>query len=377
MANYKRGQAQSCWHGGCISLIINKPIIIKDDTFFSYNSKINFLNTEENLYFKISKQYESWLTDKSDPLLISLLIPAMKSKENIKIHGKISKILYKNLDEIQNLLIAVMPGLSKITVDADLIEEEPVKHEVVLSGFSAGVDAFTTFDDYYLNPKSKIKISHFLFNNLTYGNNRIAQKIDNINKIKNRYNFPLFQTWSNLHSFYKKGHKIGFEQTHTMRNAAIPHFLGGMPNLFLYSSTFHKDLIEPKKSHDLAIIDDLLLPLLSSNTVKCMSVGSEYTRLDKTLKISKLKDAHKHLDTCIGKQTKQFINCGTCRKCKRALLTFELVNQKDNFKDVFNLEAWDSIRNNYINELPNRTQLNDNELYNYTQKNYKEYYGGL
>lgn len=353
-------------------MIIYKPSIIKDDTFVSYNSKINFLDTDENLYFKIDKQYANWLTDKSDPLLISLLIPAMKNKENIKIHGKISKILYKNLDEIQNLLIAVIPHLSKIKVDADLIEEDLIQHEVVLSGFSAGVDAFTTFEDYYLNPKSDINISHFLFNNLTYGNTRIAQKIDNINKIKNKYNFPLFQTWSNLHSFYKKGHKIGFEQTHTVRNSAIPHFLGGMPSLFLYSSTFHKDLIQPVQSNDLAIIDDLLLPLLSSNSVTCISVGSEYTRLDKTLKVSKLLDAYQHLDTCIGKQTSKFINCGTCRKCTRALLTFELVNQKDNFKDAFNLEAWNSVRNDYIKDLPNRTQLNDNELYNYVLKNYKE-----
>jgi hypothetical protein len=353
-------------------MIINPYFILEDDKIVSYNSKIKFLDTYENLYFKIDKKYSKWITDKSDPLLISLLIPAMKNRENIEVQGTISKKLYNNLDNIQDLLIAVMPGLSKVKVEADIIEDKDIRHKAVLSGFSAGVDAFTTFEDYYLNPKSKIKITHFLFNNLTYGSHRIYRKIDNINKIKQKYNFPLFQTWSNLHSFYKKGHKIGFEQTHTMRNAAIPHFLGGMPNLFLYSSTFHKDLIQPIRSHDLAIIDDLLLPLLSSNTVQCMSVGSEYTRLDKTLKISKLEDAYRHLDTCIGKQTRKFINCGTCRKCTRALLTFELVNKKNNFKNIFNLEAWNSVRENYIKDLPNRTQLNDNELYNYILKNYKE-----
>lgn len=353
-------------------MIIRLPYIENEGEFITLKSKITFLGINETLYFKIEKIYKSWLTNKLDPFLISLLIPAMKNNENIIVEGKISKKLFENLDKIQDLLIAVIPVLSKIKVDAELIEEQDQNYKNVLSGFSAGVDAFTTFEDYYLKPKYDVKITHFLFNNLTYGNNRIAQKITNINKIKDKYNFPLFQTWSNLHSFYKKGHKIGFEQTHTMRNAAIAHFLGGQPNLFLYSSTFHKDLIQPTKSHDLAIIDDLLLPLLSSYTVQCRSVGSEYTRLDKTLKVSKLKDAYSHLDTCIGKQTKQFINCGTCRKCTRALLTFELVNKKDNFKKIFNLDEWHKVRSVYIKELSNRTQLNDNELYNYIQKNYKD-----
>lgn len=353
-------------------MIIGLPYIAVEDNFAVLNSKINFFNTNEVLYFKIHKEYKSWLSNTSDALLISLLIPAMKNNEDIIVEGKISKNLYSNLDKIQELLIAVIPILSKIKVTADLIEEDEKPFINVLSGFSAGVDAFTTFDDYYLNPKYDIKITHFLFNNLTYGSNRITRKISNINKVKNKYNFPLFQTWSNLHSFYKKGHKIGFEQTHTMRNAAIAHFLGGRPNLFLYSSTFHKDLIRPTKSHDLAIIDDILLPLLSSYTVQCKSVGSEYTRIDKTLKVSNLQDAYNHLDTCIGKQTREFINCGKCRKCTRALLTFELVNKKDKFKKIFNLDAYHKLRSDYIKELSNRTQLNDNELYNYILKNYKD-----
>lgn len=353
-------------------MIIGELYTENEDKFVSLKSKINFLDTTEVLYFKIEEQYKSWLTKTSDALLISLLIPAMKNREDIIIKGNVSKLLFENLNKIQDLLISVIPVLSKVKVSANLVEIDKQSYESVISGFSAGVDAFTTFEDYYLNPKYDIKITHFLFNNLTYGSNKIAQKITNINKIKDKYNFPLFQTWSNLHNFYKKGHKIGFEQTHTMRNAAVAHFLGGNPNLFLYSSTFHKDLVQPIESHDLAIIDDLLLPLLSSYTVECRSVGSEYTRLDKTFKVSKLKDAYNHLDTCIGKRTRQFINCGICRKCTRALLTFELLHQKNNFQNIFNLNEWNKVRTEYIQDLPNRTQLNDNELYNYVLKHHKE-----
>lgn len=346
-------------------MIINNSQIYFEDNCVIHSTEINFLGKNETLWFKIHKKYSSWLTDKADPLLIALLIPAMKNSENIKIKGDISKKLYDNLDKIQDLLIKVIPYLSKIKIEANIVDELEKEFKEIISGFSAGIDAFTTFEDYYLNPKSNLKITNFLFNNLTLGKSRVAWKIENINKIKQKYNFSFFQTTSNLHAFYKKGHKIGFEQTHTMRNAAVAHFLGGNPNLFLYSSTFHKDLIQPIKSHDLAIIDDLLLPLLSSYTVECRSVGSEYTRLEKTIKVSEMIDAYDHLDTCIGKQKSPYINCGQCRKCTRALLTFELVGNKEKFHKVFNLKNWNAVKSQYLNELPKREQLNDKELYNY------------
>lgn len=355
-------------------MIIYPSKKIIDNKYATLTSTINFLDTETDLYFKTQNIYSNFVTELLDPFLIALLIPAMSFGTDITVKGSISKNLFLNLqDQVQDILCNVINGLSKVNISVSNIVDKPIQDKInVLSGFSAGVDAFVTFDDYYLNTKSNLKISHFLFNNLTYGDVKIRQKIFNINNLVQKYSFPLMQTWSNLHSFYKKGKKIGFEQTHTMRNAAIPHFLAGVPNTFLYSSTFHKDLIEIKRSHDLAIVDDILLPLLSSSDVDCMSVGSEYTRLDKTFKVANLNDAYNYLDTCIGKQFNPYINCGTCRKCTRALLTFELADKINNFKNIFNLDAWYDVKKDYLLDLPNRTQLNDYELYTYIEKNFKD-----
>jgi len=213
-----------------------------------------------------------------------------------------------------------------------------------------------------------------LFNNLTYGKTRVDIKLRNIKKLQSKYKFNLIETWTNLHSFYRKGKKIGFEQTHTMRNAAIPHFLGQNTE-FLYSSTFHEDMITIKRSDDLSVVDDILLPILSTKRVKCKAVGSEYTRLQKTLMLVDIEDSYEHLDTCIGKRETKFINCGKCRKCTRALLTFELVNKKNKFKKVFNIDAWNNVRSSYLKELPTRTQLNDHELYLHIKNNFKELLG--
>ena len=305
------------------------------------------------------------MSDLCDPIVLALLIPAMKNKENIIIKGKVSKNLLQNLQgTVQDILIGVIDDLEKITITADkVVEEDSLQKTNVIAGFSAGVDAFITFEDYYLTQKYGEKITHFIFNNLTYSSKRVTGKIKNIKKIVDKYNLPFFQTWTNLHSFYPKD--INFEQSHTLRNAAIPHFLSGIPNKFLYSSTFHKDLIKIRKSKDLGIVDDILLPLLSSNRVDCVAVGSEYTRLEKTLRIGDIEDAYLHLDTCIKKARAPFLNCGSCRKCKRALLTFETINKVENFSKIFDLEKWKSNREKYLIELKESEQPNDKELYNY------------
>jgi hypothetical protein len=354
-------------------MIVYNPQHSYKDSKAIYSADIYFLKEKKELYFTIDKQFSFMLTKLSDPLLVSLLIPCMREKEKMTIMGSISRSLYENIDKIQDILCAVNPCLTKIEIEINnVVEEKQVEESApIISGFSAGVDAFVTFEDYFLKPKYNKKITHFLFNNLTYGRVKRNLKVKRIYEFKEECNFNLIETYTNFHHFYKPKKQIGFEQTHTIRNAAIAHFLGAAGNNFLYSSTFHKDLIEIKKYYDLSIVDNILLPLLSTKSIECESVGSEYTRLEKTLKVANIDYAHSYLDTCIGKPTNRFINCGTCRKCTRALLTFELVNKEKLFKEVFNFSEWYKIRDLYIKELPDKEQLNDKELYLYIKENCK------
>ena len=358
-------------------MIINNPAIVHDQNFLKLISNVEFKGITKDIFFSVDNTYSELITDHLDPFLIGMLVPAMYYKEDIVVKGKISKRLLKNLEgPVQDILTIVIPKLKKIKIHATNIIEDELYNTPKLNtitGFSAGIDAFTTLDDYFLNPISKEKITHFIFNNLTFSHKRINYKVANIKKIIEKYNLLFFQTYSNLHFFYHKIPGIGFEQTHTIRNAAIPHFLGGVPSKFLYSSTFHSDMTEIKQFPDIAIVDTILLPLLSSNRVECKSVGSEYTRVEKTLKVAHMPDSYLHLDTCIGPfkvNKRNFLNCGTCRKCKRALLTFELENLETKFAQSFDLNSWYNIRENYIQGLNKHTQQNDKELYHIIEKNY-------
>ena len=415
-------------------MIIHSPIRVTDKKFTEYTAKINFLKSDRTLVFRIDSCYDHMLTDLSDPFLIALLLPAMGNKEDIEVRGKISERLLKNMQStVQDILCMLIPGLRKIPITAtEVITGSPVKSKNVLSAVSGGVDSFVTFEDYYLKPKTSTKITHFLLNNMCDIYDKKPQVIDNVKKLLNKYNAPLIQTWSNSHifcrwSWFGADHDRQFtiDETHPMENSAIAHLLGGEPNTFLYSSSSgsctrgteftvmdengksttvskfnHKQLTLKNKSNfnrifkevgkysntnfiwtdvvgsynSPCIAEPTLLPLLSTPQVKCESVGTEYTRPEKTIKVANLKDAHNHLAVCNRPPTLKYVNCGICRKCTRVLLMLELINKKNHFKsNTFDLEAWDQIRSAYIQELPNRYSCHDDvETCWWIQENAKE-----
>lgn len=352
-------------------MIISKPSIKIDNETAIYSSDIHFLNETHSIIFSVDKKYEDMISTSSDALLIALLIPAMAASEDIEVKGTVSKnLLYNTQSQLQEVLCEVMPGLKKVQIFVDNIIDESIKGHInhnVLSGFSAGVDAYVTLEDYFLNPKYNLKVTHFLFNNLTFKQDKVNKKSSKIKELSELYNFPLIETFTNLHFFYsynKKLSNINFEQTHTLRNAAVAHFLGKSQTTFLYSSTYHFRHVAIKQSTDLAIVDPIILPALSSNNVRCVSVGSEYTRIEKTLKILSNKSVYQYLDLCIGKDD-YYINCGICRKCKRALTLFDMKGKTHLFKNIFNLDEWAKIKKSYEEGLSIHTQLNDKELYEY------------
>lgn len=352
-------------------MIISSPILVEKDDKIYYKSKID----KDELFFCVSRKFKKLISPKANAALLSMLLPAMFEGEDIHVAGEIDEHLIHNINfMLQDIICIIIPKLKKIKVTADkVVKDKIIEKNVVLTGFSAGIDAFTTLEDYFLNPRSSLKITHCIFNNVGslegYADNEYQNRFKRMsNLIDNELGLPYIFLNSNLNKFYKH-RKIGFEQTHTVRNAIIPHLLSGSGITFLYSSTFYYDKVSIQKYNDISIADTIILPLLSTDNCKLVSAGSEYTRLEKTLKISTNKTAFDYLDICISHAAEGYINCGHCRKCKRALRTFEINNTISNFKNIFNMEEYYKLRDKYNKQLQKRAQLNDNELYVYLKEN--------
>lgn len=344
-------------------ITITNPVITELESYIRYSFDIIDITTK-NIYIDVDKKFKDCISTFSDAALIAVLVPAMVEQKNIKIHGKISKTLFDNLSALQDLIIKVIPWLYKISVLADnTIDSVPYKKDIVVTGFSGGVDAFTTLEDYYLKPKYNTQISHLLFNNLIYNDKIANDKFSFLSNLASKVNLPIIKTRTNFHKIYAKK-KIGFEQTHPIRNAVIAHLLAAKGIKFLYSSSFPLKDFEIKPWSDIAIVNKVLLPLLSTDKAELVDVGSEYNRVEKMKIISNIKYTRDYLDICIGKKhlKSDFYNCSQCYKCMRALVTFEKLGVLENYNNLFDLNLYRQNKDNYLKKVRRSNQLNDRDL---------------
>ena len=353
-------------------MIITTPKIIKNKNFIEYNFDIEYKDkSTKNIFVRVDKSFENLISDFADAALIITLLPAMVENDSLIIKGNVSKDLTDNLQQLQSLVTKVIPWLHKIDVKIDnIVPSTEYTKDTVITGFSAGVDAFVTLQDYFLKPKSNIKITHLLFNNLIYNDTVATDKFNHINKLTTELDIPLIQTNTNFHEIYAKK-KIGFEQTHPIRNAAIAHLLGAKGIKFLYSSSFPTKDFEVKPWPDIAIVNKILLPLLSTDKVEIIDVGSEYNRVEKTKVVSQIPYTYNFLDICIGKKhlKSDYYNCSRCYKCMRALVTFEKIGVIEKYNKLFDLNLYQQNKDNYLNKVYKSKQLNDVDLVKFLERN--------
>lgn len=307
------------------------------------------------LFFAVESKYQTFLSDKLDAALVALLPAAMYANKDICLEGVVSESLLFNVNHyVIPLLLSVVPGLHRVEVTASDVEREGSDAQgeaAVLTGLSCGIDSFTVVHDYLLNSATpdSLRITHFIFNEVgSHGsihNSATAQlferRAQGAEAVAQLLGKPIIRVKSNLDYFYK----TPFQQTHTMRNTAVAFALQGQARHFLYASTVpYKKVHAESLTNDICKVDPLLLPLLSTESLRCHSAGAAYSRVEKTLIVSKMEVAKEYLDVCVIGHP----NCSGCFKCARTLLTLDLLGCLEDFTEVFNLTKYRQIRKGYI-----------------------------
>ena len=116
---------------------------------------------------------------------------------------------------------------------------------------------------------------------------------------------------------------------------------------FLYASSYSYAHVFVAETTDMAHADPILLPLCSTESLDCASVGGHYTRPEKTDIVAQMPLARRALDVC-WLPDGDTINCGHCEKCKRTLLTLEILGRLQDLAPLFNLAAWAAERDAYV-----------------------------
>jgi hypothetical protein len=333
---------------------ISKPEIVSANDGLRYRVQVDAAGTEKNLWFSIPSEFGELISDSSDAALAALLIPAMSRGEDLHIAGVLSEKLFYNLScSYQALLRTVIPSLSKISICPEEIRPATPGAPGVATGFSGGVDSFCVLADHHCRDAPPgYRLTHLLFNNVGShghgpdGERLFQERYDRLGRAAARFGLPFIAVNSNVEDFYRD---LRFRQTHTSRNAAVALLLQRGIGKFMYASTYgYADLIAGNTG-EMAAADPVALPLLSTERMCALSSGSEYNRVQKTLKVGALPDSYESLDVCAtGSQEK---NCSVCMKCLRTLLTLELAGLLGRYEGVFDLEAYEANKPRYIEEV--------------------------
>ena len=306
---------------------LGKPVLRADDGRVAYEVNVDSGGADTKLWYSVASRFEHLVAATSDCALVAMLIPAMARGEDLRIAGTISERLYYNLDTLQAVLVEVMPQLRRIRVHAADVDSGGARAEGVATGFSGGIDSFSVLmDHYYAEVPRTFKVTHLLSNNVGShdrgGEALFRRRFERLLPLAERLGLPFVDVNSNLDEFYTLNH----QQTHTARNASVALLLGRGIGRFLYASTyrFRDTFIAPY--HDSAASELVTLPLLSTERTECFSVGSEYSRVQKTLLVAELADATDFLDVCVMNPPGPR-NCSVCPKCKRTLFTLELAGK--------------------------------------------------
>lgn len=283
--------------------------------------------------------------------LLTLLYPAMALGEDLHIDHDVSdELLFAVNNDVQPLLLTYESGLKRIKVTSSGISE-PLRNDGkgVGTGFSAGVDTFTTLQLYTRDDApGDLRIKYLTtFNVGAMGGTRAAAGLfekyaERLAGFAGDAGYNRFAIDSNMDDFYQN-RLCGFQKTHVIRNAAAAYVFEDMLSGYLYSSTYpYNDILSGHD--DMAYIEPLLLPLISTGPFRLFSAGSGLSRLDKMKVIADYPPAFAHLDVCVSnpmeRAAAQQTNCSRCWKCTRAMLTLDAIGTLDSFNAVFDLDGY-------------------------------------
>jgi hypothetical protein len=280
----------------------------------------------------------------------------LKTGNNIHIKGKLSARLEYTLN--QYLIPAVCLGnaeFKKIKVKSDSLCTKSLNiKNLAVTGLSCGIDSLATYAS-HLNQHPDYAISYFTFFNAgshgdfggEFTRSIYHKRLHRVKSFANQVNIPLISVDTNLSEILR----LNFQQTHSLRNISCALHLQKLFSKYYYASAYRLDHFKIN-SKDTSDSDFLYLNMLSTESTTFFSSVSQYSRVERTLLITKYPETYKHLDVCTNpRENDNFINCSVCYKCMRTQLTLDIAGCLEKYEAVFNIPKYKDAKKNYIGEL--------------------------
>lgn len=349
-----------------MTTIILKPgRTVAEDDGFVVSCAIEAPDMPAELWFRVrSTAADPQPPDDLSWALVALLLPAMESGRDMHVDGPVSRRLLFNANhDVQAALRLYAPSLHRIEITAAESATGGRSDEQRLgTGFSAGIDSFAsvflllsqaTGQRLSLTDLCVFEVGAFGPFDDALVKQRHAARYARAAAFAREIGVSATGITSNLGAFYKP--QWWFQRTHTLRNVAAALVLTRSIDGYFYSSTFSLGSIRVAAHYDLAIMDPILLPLLSTEQLEFSSGGAGLSRFDKTALVCRNALSYDCLDVCVAPEDERVSldrpNCSRCWKCNRTMLTLDLLGALENYARVFDLPYYFENRDNILLEV--------------------------
>ncbi|GAA1762317.1 hypothetical protein [Agromyces humatus] len=355
-----------------MSIVLGVPTLDSGVGRLTYRVDVDGFPGLRSLWFSVPDEAASLVNTRADAALVALLMPAMAAGRDIVVEGPITDELAWSLHgEVQDVLRRLRPELSRVDIEVRDPLPALLGAAGVATGYSAGVDSYATLarHRFAVDVPESLRVTHLLYNNVgSHGHGDAGRalyrnRLELLRPNALTTGLPLTDVDSNIDEFYLAV-RLGFQQSHTMRNAGVVHLLSGGIRHYFYASSVPWGDTAVAATYDLAFAEPVLLPLLSTRSLSLRSSCSDIDRVAKTALIAEISHTYERLDVCV--ESTDGTNCSECWKCQRTMLTLELLGVLDRYHAVFTTPRNPYWRENlivYLLTQPGPTARHVVELY--------------
>ncbi len=335
---------------------------------------------EGELWFSVAPEYgESLCDDYADAFLLLVLLPAIKSGQDIKVEGRVSrKLLFNIRNTVQPVFNKVLEAPRDIRIEAQPADDILYHAKGVGCGCSLGVDSLNAFLEHF-NPDTTegYRVTHLaLFNSGQLGDIDLESAVENFHRsvkelepFSKAVQLPILAINSNMNDFYMWS-GITLLQSFVTRTCACAMAVQKLLGRYVYASSYDMPQIA-FSTYDCSHMEAAYAPLLSTENFELTLSNPMKTRVDKTeyIRTNPLtpqflqvcwaeQRAYNHLHNPMYLEGKTKRNCGWCDKCLRTLLTLEILQGDISmYGEIFELAKYREAKDWYLSyifsEYPN------------------------
>ncbi|MCJ2020527.1 hypothetical protein MKK84_24375 [Methylobacterium sp. E-065] len=344
-------------------IVIGFPYITTSDQNVRLNADIIIDGRAQTLWCETNSIYRQFLLHERADAFLSVLLPfAMRSRKNVICKAPISEQFLHNLNEI--LIPQLCTHDSRLHQTQISANSDPAIlfcGNAVATGMSCGVDSFYTVCLYKDSEYKSLKLTHLYTGNYLYGN--AGPIYERAQSAAQDLGLSLICTGTNINEALDLPHLY----THFFKTLFGVLALRKLFRIYFYSTArdFGQFSLNQNSTNDTAKIELLLLQSFSCSDFQVITGGVKSERIEKTRAVCELEVAQKFLNVCLypARET----NCGKCAKCKRTLVTIDMMGKLDNFKAVFDIEQY---LNNRLENFVYLTQQKDDVMLSEVYKHF-------